>query len=80
MIYPILSDDAPPNETVEKLILQISFPVRGIIESPVSRIEGGCTDVFLCQGSADRPKRVDLADIVNQGEQSPLYIHFQLGP
>jgi hypothetical protein len=27
----------------------------------------------------ERPKGVDLADIVYQGEQSPLYIHFQFG-
>ena len=27
----------------------------------------------------DRPVSVDLADIVNQSEQSPLYIHFALG-
>ena len=28
----------------------------------------------------DRPERVDLADIMYQSEQSPLYIHFQFGP
>ena len=30
----------------------------------------------------DRPERVDLADIVDQGEPRtrPLYIHFQFGP
>ena len=27
-------------------------------------------------GSGERPEDVDLADIVNQSEQSPLYIHF----
>ena len=27
----------------------------------------------------DRPKSVDLADIVNQSEQRPLYIHFAFG-
>ena len=30
-----------------------------------------------CAGLDQRPKDVDLADIVNQSEQSPLYIHFQ---
>jgi len=28
-------------------------------------------------GLLDRSKRVDLADIVDQSEQPPLYIHFQ---
>jgi hypothetical protein len=27
----------------------------------------------------DRPKGMDFADIVYQGEQPPLYIHFQFG-
>jgi hypothetical protein len=28
-------------------------------------------------GLGERPKDVDFADIVNQSEQSPLYIHQQ---
>lgn len=27
-------------------------------------------------GSGERPEDVDLADIVNQSEEPPLYIHF----
>ena len=30
-------------------------------------------------GLGQRPKGVDLADIVNQSEQPPLYIHFPFG-
>jgi len=30
-------------------------------------------------GLDQRPKGVDLADMVNQSEQRPLYIHFPLG-
>ena len=28
----------------------------------------------------DRPKGVDLADVMYDGKQVPLYIHFQFGP
>lgn len=28
----------------------------------------------------DRPEGVDLADVVDQSEQAPLYIHFPFGP
>ena len=34
---------------------------------------------LLCQRLGQRPEHVDLADIVNQGEQPPLYIHFGFG-
>src|SRR5689334_18559789 len=47
---------------------------------PGSRVAGGLTDVLLCQGSVERPKGVDLADVVDHRKQPPLYIHFQLGP
>ena len=50
------------------------------MERPDCRSEGGLTDASLRHGSVERLKRVDLAEIVDQGEQSPLYIHFQLGP
>ncbi|MBE7436511.1 MAG: hypothetical protein HS100_21525 [Anaerolineales bacterium] len=30
----------------------------------------------LKKGLYPRPKGMDLADIVDQGEQTPLYIHF----
>jgi hypothetical protein len=68
-----------PNETVEKPILQRAFPVQGSTERPVSRAEGSFLFFLLCQGLDQRPISVDLADIVYQSEQSPLYIHFQLG-
>src|SRR5215211_314322 len=69
-----------PNETVEKLILGSTFPGQPLVERPDSPSEGGLTDVSLGHRSAERPKRVDLAEIMYQGEQSPLYIHFQFGP
>jgi len=58
----------PPNETVEKPILGRAFPVQGITESPVSRAEGSFRFFWLSPGSDQRPKDVDLADIVYQGE------------
>jgi len=69
-----------PNETVEKPFFQSTFPGQRLLERPGSRSEGGLTDVSLRQGSVDRPECVDLADVVYQSEQPPLYIHFQLGP
>jgi hypothetical protein len=56
--------------------------LRGLRERPISRVEGGVMDNLLRQRSVERPVRVDLADIVYQGERRthPLYIHFQLGP
>jgi hypothetical protein len=52
------------------------------VERPDCRSEGGLTDVSLRHGSVERPKRVDLAEIVDQIEPRtrPLYIHFQFGP
>ena len=41
--------------------------------------ESGCAS---CRGRMEldqSPEDVDLADIVNQSEQSPLYIHFTFG-
>jgi hypothetical protein len=70
----------PPNETVEKRILESTFSGQPLVERPDSPSEGGLTDVSPRHGSAECPKRVDLAEIMYQGEQSPLYIHFQFGP
>ena len=52
------------------------------MERPDCRSEGGLTDASLRHGSVERPKRVDLAEIVDQGgpRTHPLYIHFQYGP
>jgi hypothetical protein len=47
---------------------------------PVSRVVGGLTGICFRRGSVERPKGVDLADIMDQGVQPPLYIHFQFGP
>ena len=55
----------PPNETVEKLILQRAFPGQAMIECTVFRSEGGWTGGLLGKRSVDRPKTMDLADIVN---------------
>jgi hypothetical protein len=57
------------NETVEKLILESTFPGQPLAEGPDYRSEGGLTDVSLRQGSVERRK----------SKQPPLYIHFQLG-
>ena len=62
-----------PNETVEKPILGKAFPVQGPTMRPISRLVGSFS---LCQGLDQCPVSVDLADIVNQSEQRPLYIHF----
>ena len=40
----------------------------------------GASRQSLDVGLGERPKRVDLADIMYQSEQSPLYIHFHFGP
>jgi hypothetical protein len=71
-----------PNATVEKLILESTFPGQPLAERPDSRSEGVLTDVSLRQGSVEHPERVDLAEIVDKSElcTRPLYIHFQLGP
>jgi hypothetical protein len=58
----------PPNETVEKRILESTFPGQPLVEGPDSRSEGGLTDVSLRQGSVERPERVDLADVVYQSK------------
>lgn len=67
------------NETVEKPIFGRAFPVQGPTKRPVSRVEGGFTDILPCPGSVDRPEHVDLTDIVYQSVQPPLYIHFRFG-
>jgi hypothetical protein len=69
-----------PNETVEKRTLGSTFPGQPLAERPDSRSEGGLTDVSLRHRSVERAKRVDLADVVYQSKQVPLYIHFQVGP
>src|SRR5215207_7689991 len=79
-IQVYLTRTVAANETVEKLVLGSTFSGRPLVERPDSRLEGGLTDVSLRQGSVERPKRVDLAEIMFQGKQSLLYIHFQLGP
>ena len=56
-----------------------SHSYQGQIERLASRIEGGFADDWVRQGSVDRPKSKDLADIVYQGEQPLLYIHFHFG-
>lgn len=71
----INSSSQPLNKTVEKLILKRAMPDQGLIERPVSRVEGGLTGVSLRQGSVERPKDVDLADVVYQSEQHLLYNH-----
>jgi len=48
---------------------------------PASHVAGGNTDILPRQGSADRPKGVDFADIARLRDQDeprtrPLYIHF----
>ena len=67
------------NETVEKPIMGRAYPVREPSERPNSQVAGRIRYFPLVQGSEDRSKGVDLADIVNQGEQPPLYIHFGFG-
>ena len=67
----------PPNETVEKLFFSRTIPGRAMIGSAVSRSEGNQTGDMVPQGLVECPKSVDLADIVYQSEQPPLYIHFQ---
>ena len=69
-----------PNETVEKPILERAIPVPGLTERPVSGVVDRLRFFWLHQGSVDRPKGVDLADVVHDGKQAPLYIHFQFGP
>ena len=68
-----------PNETVEKPIMGRAYPIREPSERPNSQVAGRIRYFPLVQGSEDRSKGVDLADIVNQGEQPPLYIHFGFG-
>ena len=48
-----------------------------MIENTISCLESDWTADMILLGLLDRSKRVDLADIVDQSEQPPLYIHFQ---
>ena len=68
-----------PNETVEKLVFQSTFPGQRLMERPDSRSEGGETGGEIGKGSVERPKSMDLADVVYQSEQPPLYIHLLFG-
>lgn len=65
-----------PNETVEKPLLGRAIPVQGLTKRPNSRVIGSLRFLSLRQGLDQCSKGVDLADIVNQSKQSPLYIHF----
>jgi hypothetical protein len=69
----------PPNETVEKLLFQSAFPSQQLLDRPEPRFEDAKTDGFPSRGSVERPERLDLADVVDQSVQPPLYIHFQFG-
>ena len=68
-----------PNETVEKLFFLRTIPGHAMIGSAVSCPEGDYTGNLIPQGLLERPISVDLADIVYQGEQPPLYIHLGFG-
>ena len=68
------------NETVEKLFFQSTIPGQQLVEGLHSRSEGGLQGGWVGKGSVECPKGVDLADVVDQGEQAPLYIHFPFGP
>jgi hypothetical protein len=72
---------AVANETVEKLLFQSTFPGSQLLDRSEPRFEDAKTDGFPSRGSVERPERLDLADMVDQGEPRtrPLYIHFQLG-
>lgn len=50
-----------------------------MIGRAVSCPEGNWTGDLIPQGLVERPKRVDLADVVDQGEQPPLDIHLGFG-
>ena len=49
------------------------------MKGSISNGDGSYSFIVLYQGLDQCPKDVDLADIVNQSEQAPLYIHFQFG-
>jgi hypothetical protein len=66
----------PPNETVEKPNFQIERKTDG---GTIDRLFALTAAEQDCAGLDQRPKSVDLADIVYQSEQSPLYIHFRFG-
>jgi hypothetical protein len=65
-----------PNETVEKPKFCRSAPVR---RSNFHRGQGWNGVNRLKLGLDQSPEDVDLADIVDQSEQCPLYIHFTFG-
>jgi hypothetical protein len=57
-----------PNETVEKLFFGSILPSQQLLGRPGPRFEDAKTDGFPNQGSMERPERLDLADVVHQGE------------
>jgi hypothetical protein len=73
--------DQPPNETVEKLLFQSTFPGQQLLERPDPHFEDAKTDGFPSQWSVERPKRLDLADMIQSEPRTrPLFIHFPLVP
>ena len=73
-------DDKSAQRDCRKTYFGENLSCPGLIERSVSRVADGQTDVLLRQGSVDRPKCVDLADVMYDGEQAPLYIHFEFTP
>ena len=75
-LRPFIQIIHAPNETVEKLVLARDFPGPRASRESRSGVAGGVRGVLSRPGSVDRPKGVDLADIVDESKQLPLYIHF----
>ena len=65
-----------PNETVEKPYFQVKHKSAGGSSAWWFAMNAAGQD---CGGLDQHPKGVDLADIVYQSEQPPLYIHFPFG-
>jgi len=62
-----------PNETVEKPYFQVDGKSD---DGTIGKLFTLNAAEQECAGLDQYPKSVDLADIVHQSEQSPLYIHF----
>jgi hypothetical protein len=78
LVFALIWIEAP-NETVEKTNIEkkSGTDINQTLDFSLGQRWSGVNRLKL--GLDQRPEGVDLADIVNQSEQYPLYIHFTFG-
>ena len=79
LLLLVLANSQPPNETVEKTKFTDRIAERISVKCRIFRGQGQNGPNGFRIGLCQRPEDVDLADIVYQSEQAPLYIHFTFG-